>query len=1165
MNYDFHKSLSPIEFEAFVRDILEIREGRKFENFGVGPDGGIDLRSEHEGHTIICQVKCFKDDFRQLRSTLRNSEVLKVKKMNPDRYILATSQSLLPQQKDEIRELFKPHIACNEDVLGRQDLNALLGHPTYHDVERRHYKLWITSSNLLISLLEAELRRGEYNETSAQLEAMQQQLPRYVQNRSFMESLDILKCKRFVLITGPPGIGKTMLGRALAMHLIERDGFEFVFVRGSIRSAWNQYRPERRQVFFLDDFWGSVFERDPSNRNEDKSLLSFLEKIQGDQTKAAIITSREYVFQRASQRQNYAELGRFLTKAKCMVTQQSFSKMNRARILYNHLYFSTLSRGSLQDIVWGDGFLQIIHHQNYNPRAIEQFIDRRFGSSMSLSTGNFLTDFLDYLKDPYDYWIDAFENQNGTARMIVLILAVSSSPMRWTSLLETLSASVIHAASIGIEIDLSQADESLKELDQTFILTKDYYGYDLTVSFQNASLVDVLIRYISSKMTSWGRILLHSATFFNQLTYAFTTEENEKALDGYISYENEVGKPIFLKGMEADLLRARMLSDFDNLNFSIVDGWLDSRFSLGSRPTNTAPGKLICMGHLFDMHSHDDVKSFICERYRQIENCLFNSDERGIAKAALKDLSSLIKLVQEHIEINGSRIIQRSYEAATFVEEIICWADLADIFPNEYRSFLAQNAQKIRHRVRRLIIEDAEWHGNDGDDYQLDNLFDWQIDAVLDQFNMKKSERLMRAARLAAGIDPDEKQDTKVNFEKSLPENRETEEKFDKAKVREDFGGLLIDSRDDYISSEDRDGFIEALVPDARIREMLQNAFRSENFRIVASDKIVIALCCAQSSYGLNLNCGFDDLLYQLAEYELTSNLKHLQLKASLDDILALFGQICFNYHFQDENSLFEIQDRLKEFDWSNDPIEEIEILFKALAPFLAIERGEVDISSSEMGKLFACRHLIRMTEDERISFFKGPFHKYDGNVYPVEWWKMFHHFDNAVFTEFFIKPLGEEAIHPILLEPPEDRFLKYLRAIPLCVDIEFGTPEPNEVDSISAFEASKSDFFEFMDIQIDTNDVAFFMASHLSNDLIESCGNVILRPKDEPLCNFREYHPDAQLARLDFRHFDNSEKSLRLIRDLGKLFQFEEKFERLLVKVHNLTGRQVQPYGELL
>jgi Restriction endonuclease len=53
--YDF-SSLSPLDFEELVRDLLQVELGLRFESFGPGPDRGIDFRCA-VGDGLIVQAK----------------------------------------------------------------------------------------------------------------------------------------------------------------------------------------------------------------------------------------------------------------------------------------------------------------------------------------------------------------------------------------------------------------------------------------------------------------------------------------------------------------------------------------------------------------------------------------------------------------------------------------------------------------------------------------------------------------------------------------------------------------------------------------------------------------------------------------------------------------------------------------------------------------------------------------------------------------------------------------------------------------------------------------------------------------------------------------------------------------------------------------------------
>lgn len=129
-NYDF-KSLSSYDFELLARDPLQAELGVRLESFSCGPDSGIDFRYRSGDITLIVQCKHYAESgFASLASALRRKEVAKLLDLVPTRYFLATSVSLTPQRKDELRDILTPYCRNVSDILGREDLNNLLGRHT---------------------------------------------------------------------------------------------------------------------------------------------------------------------------------------------------------------------------------------------------------------------------------------------------------------------------------------------------------------------------------------------------------------------------------------------------------------------------------------------------------------------------------------------------------------------------------------------------------------------------------------------------------------------------------------------------------------------------------------------------------------------------------------------------------------------------------------------------------------------------------------------------------------------------------------------------------------------------------------------------------------------------------------------------------------------------
>lgn len=223
--YDF-LVLSSDEFELFCKDIIEVERGIKLENFKAGKDGGIDLRySPSDDNTLIVQCKRYKS-FSSLNSILKN-EIEKVKRLNPSRYILMTSVPLNPREKASIKELFKGFIKNTGDIYGKDELQTILRN--HHYIERKHYKLWLSSTNILNTILHSDV----FNRSKFTEDQIKERVSLYVLNESFERALDHLKKNKVIILSGGPGVGKTTLADMLYLEY-SAAGYHFIEISDDI-------------------------------------------------------------------------------------------------------------------------------------------------------------------------------------------------------------------------------------------------------------------------------------------------------------------------------------------------------------------------------------------------------------------------------------------------------------------------------------------------------------------------------------------------------------------------------------------------------------------------------------------------------------------------------------------------------------------------------------------------------------------------------------------------------------------------------------------------------------------------------------------------------------------------------------------------------------------
>lgn len=695
-DYDF-KSLSPTEFEDLTQDLLQKHLDLFIESFTTGKDGGIDLRcASCFKNEVIIQCKRYKD-YNSLFSNLKK-EVVKVQNINPKRYIISTSVGLTPSQKDLIVTLFSPYIISTSDIFGRNDLNNLLS--IYPEIEKQHFKLWLSSVNILEKILNSRIE----NQSNFELEKIQETINVYVNNDSFYNASEIISRKKYVIISGIPGIGKTTLARILVFHYLAEGFEEFVYLSDSIDDAYTYFKEGKKQIYLFDDFLGTNFLENKLNTNEEKKIVRFIEKVSKSKDKIIILTTREYILAQAKQKYD-AFNNPSLEFAKCIIDLSQYTKIVRAKILYNHLYFSNIPFKYIENLIKKNKYRDIIEHRNYNPRIIETVTNEDVWKG--INSEDFSSKFMDFINNPESIWKHVFENQISFLSQIILVNLLSAGTPILLSDLKIIIQDFckIYSSKYNIVFNELLFKKSIRELENTFISINKDKSNRFKIEYQNPSVQDFLVFYFRN-YSEYITDILQIARNLNQFFAVFSFKED---------FEFATSNRILLSKEQCNIVINRICIDFDYLNSTTL-----RRYSASFEKEHFSDFiKLNEILKFINVEDYPDLKGLFISRFKEImfegKNQLY-SDE----------ISSYINIVEhfpDEFKCNIEKMLHKVAESIVDLQEFEDFERFENIYGDEYIEIMA-NDELHRRRISTLMSLQAE--------HEEDNLED-----LLDEYETR--------------------------------------------------------------------------------------------------------------------------------------------------------------------------------------------------------------------------------------------------------------------------------------------------------------------------------------------------------------------------------------------------------------------------------------------
>ncbi|MDH5718932.1 MAG: AAA family ATPase [Spirochaetia bacterium] len=684
-DYDF-LNLSCLEFENISRDLLQKKYNIFIESFTNGGDQGIDFRFAFSNNSkAIIQAKRYKK-YSDLKYALKR-EYKKVKKNDPSLYILTTSVGLSPKNKEEIINLFNPYIKSTDDILGRDDLNNLIGE--YPEIEKKYFKLWLSSIEILHKIMHSKI----YNQSSFELEKIKETLKLYVQNDSFNIAFDILKNNHYVIISGIPGIGKTTLARMLVFRLLAKEFDEFIFLSQSINDGYEYFEDSKKQVFFFDDFLGKNFLEIKPNINEDNKIIQFIDKIKKSKNKYFILTTREYILNQAK---NIFESlhNPSIELSKCILDLSCYTRLIKAEIFYNHLFFANVPNEYLSDLISSKIYLKIIDHNNYNPRIIETIIQIEIWHNFKIK--DFSNNLLLFFDNPISVWYHCFENTITKESQITLIILLTlGTPVLLEDLKDAINSFLAENSNLyNFRIDSIEFEKIIKELENTFVISNmDSYN-KIAIQFQNPSIQDFLVNYLSNKKELIIN-LIKSFTFMEQFFKIFTFDTN---------YKNQYNKIKVL--LEIDILDFycnKLVSNFHTFKNSTLyrhNFHTTKKFRWIKNNINI---------YYFLTQIHDQLGSLNKEI---IKNLLISEFQRNINPQVgeYSERYAYLQLLRNidlsKLKFKATTIISSFANQVFTVDTLVDLGNINDIFPREFKAYIKKN--EFKNKLKKIIKDDIE-------------------------------------------------------------------------------------------------------------------------------------------------------------------------------------------------------------------------------------------------------------------------------------------------------------------------------------------------------------------------------------------------------------------------------------------------------------------------
>ena len=506
--------LNDTEFEELCCDILELETGNKFRTFKKGKDGGIDIMPINGDTSVIGQAKhLINTPFSTGKSELiKSNERQKIERANVKKYYFFTSRELTEKNLLDLQEIFTPYLK-HENIYDYTIINKILNTKQAEYIIDKWEKLWLPSQNIINKIVK-NYQDSKYSYTKNQII---RDCKYYVKIASYNKARDVLKDNNVLIIHGEPGVGKTSMAKSLCNSYI-KNNYQFIFGNvNNIKEIEQEIYSDGKKVILIDDFLGSNI-MEMNVNTTDNLLENIIDLCLNSKDKKLILTTRTYIYNNAKETMEKFNL-KIDNVEKMMLNVSDCSNLEKAKILYNHLYFNQIYKNEIYEEIKKNQFYnKIIEHQNFNPRTISQ-IAEKINQEEPKNIQNYI---IAALNNPYKIWNNEYEKLSEEQKTLLILICIAGNVRNEENIINVFNKMIENNNNDNLY------KNTIKKLSEAFIKVM-HRGKTTILSPLNPSVTDFIIYKIRQNEINIEKYIKNSL-HISQLEFILKIDSKYKKL-----------------------------------------------------------------------------------------------------------------------------------------------------------------------------------------------------------------------------------------------------------------------------------------------------------------------------------------------------------------------------------------------------------------------------------------------------------------------------------------------------------------------------------------------------------------------------------------------------------------------------------------------------------